>query len=73
VVNCEAGNYSVALPYLKKAVELDSHNYGIHVRLGQVYMNTGQPSLAAVQLEQAIKLNPEKRMGITGCIARFAR
>lgn len=50
--------YEEALPYLKKAQELDSDSVSTYIQLGRLYHATKKYSDARVVLEEAIQINP---------------
>jgi len=51
-------NYSQALEFFKKALELDPGNPEAHLNLGMTYMDMHSPQLAEPELQAAVSLKP---------------
>jgi eukaryotic-like serine/threonine-protein kinase len=56
VVNQEQKGDAEAIPFLRRAIELDPNFAMAYARLGVSYANLGQPSLASQSLEKAYEL-----------------
>lgn len=54
----DSKKYQTALPYLKRAQELDPDYVGTYVQLGRLYNAIQKYSSAKVPLEEAIQINP---------------
>jgi len=54
----DSKKYQKALPYLKRAQEMDPDYVGTYVQLGRLYNATKKYSSAKVSLEEAIQINP---------------
>jgi len=54
----DSKKYQKALPYLKRAQELDPDYVGAYVQLGRLYNAVQKYSSAKVSLEEAIQINP---------------
>jgi tetratricopeptide (TPR) repeat protein len=61
-----------AIPYLKKAIELDSNADGFHYDLGQAYESTFQDSAALEEYKTELQLHPYQA-GAAKAIARLQR
>ena len=52
------GNYSTAIPYLKKAIEQEATYTAAYVELGYAYHQNGDSEAALENLKKALNLNP---------------
>ncbi|MCB1043481.1 MAG: tetratricopeptide repeat protein [Acidobacteria bacterium] len=52
-------NYIEAIDYIKRAIEIDDHNFRYHHWLGLAYMLNGQASEALTEFQNALTINPE--------------
>jgi tetratricopeptide (TPR) repeat protein len=59
-VQCRAGKYAAAIPYLEQALQRDAASYEAHYRLGQARVSLGRNASAIPHLEHAAELSPEK-------------
>jgi tetratricopeptide (TPR) repeat protein len=53
------GNYEKAIENYVRAVELDSRDYQLFVRLGDSYLQNNQAPQAKLEFEKALRLNPD--------------
>ncbi|MBI5598265.1 MAG: tetratricopeptide repeat protein [Deltaproteobacteria bacterium] len=53
----DAGLYREAIPYIKKAIEIDPRYGEPHYNLGVAYMETGFPDAAAAELEEFLRIS----------------
>jgi tetratricopeptide (TPR) repeat protein len=59
----DIGRYQESIGPLSKAVSLASKKSDLQIRLGKAYRKAGQPELAIVATEQAIRSSPEETSG----------
>jgi Flp pilus assembly protein TadD len=51
-------NQAAALPHLRRAIELEPENPGMHEALGRVLLEAGQRAEAMEQFEAILRLDP---------------